>query len=88
MLPRQVARGLKGKTCHEVIRLNICEKECIAKQCWEGGRHVRLDEISGTVPADPENSQYRFILSAIPFAISKGLLLGPLKSKEMSRMRL
>src|SRR5262245_33902065 len=34
MLPRNVARGLKGKKCYEVLELNICKERCIAHQCW------------------------------------------------------
>ena len=79
MLPRQVARGLKGKTCHEVIKLNICDKECIAKQCWESDRHVRLDEISGSVPTDPDSQEYRFILSAVPITDKTGAPIGALE---------
>ena len=64
LLPRQVARGLKGKRCYEVIELNICKSECIAKQCWTDNRHVRLDEISGQIAG--ESQKLRFILSAVP----------------------
>src|SRR5690349_10824383 len=64
MLPRQVARGLKGKKCYEVIELNICKSDCIAQQCWNDNRHVRLDEISGMILGDSEAKQMRFILSA------------------------
>ena len=39
LLPRQVARGLKGRRCYEVIELNICKSECIAQQCWADNRH-------------------------------------------------
>ena len=49
MMPRTVARGLKGKRCFEVIELNICKNECIAKQCWTENKQVRLDEISGNI---------------------------------------
>ena len=66
MLPRQVDRGLKGKKCFEVIELNICKSECIAQQCWNDNRHVRLDEISGVILGDNESKQMRFILSAVP----------------------
>ena len=49
MLPRQMSRGLKGRKCYEVVELNICRDNCIAMQCWRDNRHVRLDEISGSV---------------------------------------
>jgi PAS domain-containing protein len=79
MLPRQVARGLRGKKCYEVIELNICANECIAHQCWEAGRHVRLDEISGTVIGDSEAQQLRFILSAVPITDEQGQNIGALE---------
>lgn len=79
MLPRQVARGLKGRKCHEVIELNICHTECIAEQCWRGNRHVRLDEISGVVVGAPEPKQMRFILSAVPIADENGTHVGALE---------
>jgi PAS domain-containing protein len=79
LLPRQVARGLKGKKCYEVIELNICEKECIAKQCWADNRHVRLDEISGTINGDPDAKKLRFILSAVPITDEHGTPVGALE---------
>ena len=62
LLPRQLARGLKGKHCYDVLELNICKSECIAQQCWSDNRHVRLDEISGSVVGEAQ--KLRFILSA------------------------
>jgi PAS domain-containing protein len=65
MLPRTVSRGLKGKKCHEVLSLDICEERCIAQQCWKAKKHIRLDEIEGKV-VDTDR-RFTFILSAIPF---------------------
>ena len=79
MLPRQVARGLKGKKCHDVVQLNICSTECIAQQCWTSNRHVRLDEISGTIIGDTEAQQMRFILSAVPVTDPEGNHVGALE---------
>lgn len=79
MLPRQVARGLKGKHCYEVIELNICKAECIAKQCWADNKHVRLDEISGKVQGDAEAKDLRFILSAVPITDDAGNPVGALE---------
>ncbi len=79
MLPRQVARGLKGKRCYEVIELNICQNECIAQACWADNRHVRLDEISGTVIGDTDAQQLRFILSAVPITDGAGSHVGALE---------
>jgi PAS domain-containing protein len=77
MLPRQVARGLKGKKCFEVLEHSICEHNCIAKQCWEGKRQVRLDEINSKV--SQTEVPLRFILSAIPILNEDGNPVGALE---------
>jgi PAS domain-containing protein len=77
LLPRAVARGLKGKHCYEVLQLNICERECIAEQCWADNRHVRLDEISGNIAG--ETAKLRFILSAVPITDEAGNHVGALE---------
>lgn len=79
MLPRQVARGLKGKQCFDVIELNICNSDCIAQQCWANNRHVRLDEISGKLKSDPDAKEMRFILSAVPISDPEGNQIGALE---------
>ena len=65
MLPRAVARGLRGKKCHEVLELGICRHRCIAEQCWQSRQQVRLDEIRGHVART--DKELAFILSALPF---------------------
>lgn len=80
MLPRAVARKLKTKKCYEVLQLDICKDNCIAKQCWKLDRQVRLDEISGRVPGEPQ--EMRFILSCIPIRDTEGNIIGAL---EMQR---
>lgn len=77
LLPRSVARGLKGKRCYEVLELNICANECIAQQCWQDGRHVRLDEISGNIAGEAQ--KLRFILSAVPITDEAGNHVGALE---------
>lgn len=77
LLPRSVGRGLKGRHCHEVLELNICADECIARQCWADNRHVRLDEISGTIAG--ETQRLRFILSAVPITDESGNHVGALE---------
>ncbi|MSP63284.1 MAG: PAS domain-containing protein [Myxococcales bacterium] len=77
LLPRQVARGLKGKKCYEVLELDICKERCIAEQCWKGKQHVRLDEITGR-PAQTEQPM-RFVLSAIPILDEAGNIIGALE---------
>lgn len=79
MLPRQIARGLKGRKCFEVVELNVCENNCIAKQCWEAAKQVRLDEITGTVIGDAEATKMRFILSAVPITDANGTNIGALE---------
>ena len=52
LLPRAVARGLKGKHCYDVLELNICKSACIAEQCWNDNHQIRLDEISGNIAGE------------------------------------
>ena len=78
LLPRQVARGLKGKHCYEVLELNICKSECIAQQCWADNRQVRLDEISGSIVGEAQQ-KLRFILSAVPITDEQGNHVGALE---------
>jgi hypothetical protein len=77
MLPRSVARNLKAKKCYDVLQLNICKNNCIAKQCWTNRRQVRLDEITGKVAED--NTESRFILSAIPIYNQQGDVIGAME---------
>lgn len=64
LLPRSAARKLKGSLYTDVVNYQI--STCIAEQVWEQNRHVRLDEISGTIASDPDGKAMKFILSAIP----------------------
>jgi len=77
LLPRQVARGLKGKKCYEVLELDICKDRCIAEQCWRDKRQVRLDEINGK-PTQTDQPM-RFVLSAIPILDDAGNAIGALE---------
>src|SRR5512141_2321094 len=43
LLPRSVARGLKGKHCYEVLELNIRQNECNAHPSTDDNRHLQLD---------------------------------------------
>src|SRR5438034_11614810 len=74
MLPRQVARGLKGKKCYEVLEHDICKTACIAQQCWQQKKQVRLDEITSQIAQAEQPS--RFILSAIPIMDDAGNVVG------------
>ena len=77
LLPRNVARGVKGKKCYDVLALNICRDRCIAQQCWTDKKQVRLDEIDGR-PSGAEKAM-RFILSAIPILDENGVPVGALE---------
>jgi PAS domain-containing protein len=77
MLPRPVARGLKGQKCYDVLELEICKERCIAEQCWRDKRHVRLDEINGRIAQTEQPA--RFILSAIPVLDDQGNAVGALE---------
>ncbi len=77
LLPRQVARGLRGKRCFEVLELSICRTGCIAEQCWKARAHMRLDEINGR-PVQTEQPM-RFVLSAIPIYDDDGNPVGALE---------
>lgn len=78
LLPRNVARGLKGKKCYDVLELNICKSNCIAHKCWQDKRQVRLDEITGKVIGG-EPTELRFILSAVPVLDAAGNPVGALE---------
>ncbi len=77
LLPRHLARGLKGKYCFEVLELNICKSACISEQCWTENHHIRLDEISGAIAGDAR--KLRFILSAVPITDEAGNHVGALE---------
>lgn len=80
LLPRQLARGLAGKQCFDVIELNICADNCIAHQCWRDKRPVRLNEISGEIKSgEPDAPRLKFILSAIPITDEDGNPVGALE---------
>ena len=77
MLPRAVARGLKGKTASDVITFALDDgKNCIVTRCWEAGHHIRLDAIAGKI--DRAERELTFILSAKPFLDPQGAPLGAL----------
>ncbi|MBW2733391.1 MAG: PAS domain-containing protein [Deltaproteobacteria bacterium] len=71
MLPRGVARGLKGKKVSEVIEFDIGgEVSCIVEHSWKHGGHLRLDEIPGRIHRTGKT--LTFILSALPFFDEEG----------------
>jgi PAS domain-containing protein len=74
MLPRNLARGLRGKKCYDVLELDICKERCIAQHCWQTRKHVRFDEIAGRVAKS--DRKLAFILSALPFFAADGSIQG------------
>ena len=79
LLPRQLARGAKGKKCYQLLEHDICKERCIARQCWDSKRQVRLDEINCRVAQSEEQPPLRFILSAIPIVDENGRNVGALE---------
>lgn len=77
LLPRQVARGLKGLKCYQALELDICKERCAAERCWRERRQVRLDEIQGR-PAQTEQTM-SFVLSALPILDEQGQPVGALE---------
>ncbi len=78
LLPRAVARSLKGKKCYEVLNFNICKEGCIAEQCWRENGPRRLNEITGNVIGGG-GEELRFILSAGPLTDEQGTPVGALE---------
>ena len=68
LFPKQVARKLKGVRIGDVMEIG----RDVAAECMEAGRHVRLDEIVGTVKASGE--EIRMILSGIPIQEDTGVV--------------
>lgn len=70
MLPRGVARGLKGKKIDDVIEFSLSDQGCVLDRCWQEGKHLRLDEIGGQIKKS--DKLLTFILSALPFFDPEG----------------
>lgn len=66
-------RKLAGTPCYEKMRLEICEKNCIALQCLERGAAVRMEEIKGRTP---EGREIVVELSAVPVRDERGEVSG------------
>lgn len=66
--PRTFAKTVreKHKHCCDLLHLEICENQCLAKQCFEGNRSLRLDEIKGASRLISEPLETTWIVSAIP----------------------
>lgn len=80
LFPRPEARQLKSRKCYEMMRLTICQKACIAEQCWREQRHVRLDEIDGSPLGQPEDATpRRYVLSSIPILDENNQPVGALE---------
>jgi len=71
MLPRAIARGLRGKKLEDVVEFHLPDDpKCIVTRCWEAGTAIRLDEIPGNLARG--DIQMTFILSALPFYDEQG----------------
>ncbi len=71
MLPRGVARGLKGKSIDDVLSLDLGGDEpCVVRRCWKAAKHLRLDEIGGKIQRTDKS--LTFIVSALPFFDESG----------------
>lgn len=92
LLPRAVARGLKGKKCYDVLELDICKGRCVGEQCWRDKHHLRLDGILGHPAAAPKEAkseassevglaerELRFVVSALPIFDGDGRPVGLLE---------
>lgn len=80
LFPRPEARTLKSRKCHEVMRLTICQTNCIAEQCWRESRHVRLDEIDGKPLGQADDAPTRrYVLSSIPILDENNQPVGALE---------
>ena len=65
LLPRGVARSMRGKPADDVISFEIeGQRQCIVSYCWTIGKHIRLDEILGWVART--DTPRTFIISALP----------------------
>ena len=43
---RSILRGLEtGQRCHDFFKLEICDRDCVARRALQTGRPVRMDEI-------------------------------------------
>ncbi|MCC6750249.1 MAG: PAS domain-containing protein [Deltaproteobacteria bacterium] len=74
LMPKGVARNLRGKKCYDVLRLEICKERCIAKQCWQERGATQLEGITGH--AARSGNILTFNLSAVPIYDEGGVLAG------------
>jgi PAS domain S-box-containing protein len=72
---RMSSRKYKGKTCKELLGLEICETNCVMKKAAESMQNVRLAEIRAeTIGGDKKN----FHINAVPVVSSTGAAFGAL----------
>ena len=64
LFPRAVARDLGSKRCYEVLRLAICETDCIALRAVEKDDVIRLDQVPGCIVETGE--EVTLLASATP----------------------
>ncbi len=68
-IDRRKSKALNGNFCRDHVNLEICEKNCIVKQCLESGVSVRFDEVKGKTI---EGNDLNLIVTAIPIKNASG----------------
>lgn len=66
-------RAAIGKSCFELLNLDICKSGCIVLQCLAKNGPVRLEEVKGKTP---DGRDLVLALSAIPLTGSDGKIAG------------
>ena len=76
---QQFQRRLKtGLRCCDLLRLELCETNCLAAQVRQQRRPQRVDEIEGWVESAPEDKM-TFIVNASPVYDDQGVIVGTLE---------
>lgn len=68
-IDRRKSKSLGGSFCREYVSLEICENNCIVKQCLESGVAVRFDEVKGKAAGQDD---LNLIVTAIPIKNGEG----------------
>lgn len=78
--PRAFERKVReeGVCCHQLFRLEVCEKECLAARAFSARRSVRLNEIRGGA-GNGREKESRLIVSSIPLEDRNGEIIAALE---------
>ena len=79
LLPRQLARGLKGKHCFEVLELNICKYDVHRRAVLGRATATSASTRSTAIVVGDAQRKLRFILSAVPITDEHGNHVGALE---------